>query len=230
MASTIMSHSDRPTTPRARLRAAMNVLDPASSGRRGALLTFLAIPLLFVLACTSTPDGSPAPASSAAGSSAASPTARATSPLFGQPPPLDPCELLLPTEIQSVLEGPFLTTEQETSRGAAYSCIYETEDRQHRIAVTVRKPPMTLDEFTERMEQFDQRARPITDLGSPAVVVVFGGTATVYALHEDVQFYIDVVKEGRTGGEIAPLALGLTERALARLRAAGGRLDDGRRV
>ncbi len=210
----------------------MNLLTPASIPRRRKL-AILAIPVLLLSACTSTPEGSPTLGSLAASGAltpAASPAPRETSPLFGQPPPLDPCELLLPTEIQSVLEGPFLTTEQETSRGAAYSCIYETEDRGNRIAVTVRKPPVTLDEFTERMEQFDRRATPITDLPAPAVLVVFGPTATVYVLHENVQFYIDVVREGRTGGEIAELALGLTERALARLRAAGGSLDEVHRV
>lgn len=199
---------------------------PAAPRWRRPLVVLLAFAVLMVSACTSPePDISPGPGSPAP----ESPSVRPTSPLFGQPPPVDPCELLLATEIQSVLEGPFLTTEQETSRGAAYSCIYETEDRENRIAVTVRKPPMTLDEFIERMEQFEERATAIDDLGAPAVLVVFGPTATVYALRDDVQLYIDVVRADRTGGEISPLALGLMERALARFDAAdSGSVGDGR--
>lgn len=199
----------------------MNLLSPVSSPWRRPLVVLLAMSLLIASACDSSPDGSPDAGSPAPGSSTPAETREPgpTSPLFGQPPPLDPCQLLHATEIQSVLEGGFLTTEQETSRGAAYSCIYETEDRENRVAVTVRKPPMDLEEFIERMEEFGDRARGIDDLSEPAVLVVFGPTATVYTLRDGVQFYIDVVRANRSGGDIAPLALGLMERALARLAA-----------
>ncbi|MDQ3492043.1 MAG: DUF3558 family protein [Chloroflexota bacterium] len=205
----------------------MNVFHPISAPRPGTRFARMAATVLLLSACTATPDaspgesGSPGPGSPSAGASAPTATREPgpTSPLFGQPPPLDPCELLLPTEIQSVLEGPYFTTEQESSRGAAYTCIFETESREDRVAVTVRKPPVTLEEFIRRMEGFGERATAITDLGGPAASVVFGPTATVYTLHEDVQFYIDVVRGDRPGGEISPLALGLMERALARLRA-----------
>lgn len=194
--------------------------------------------LILASACTAapqvspTPDGSPGPGSPPApGSSApaASATAGPTSPLFGQPPPLDPCELLSPIDIQTVLQGPYFDTEQESSRGASYTCIFESEDREDRIAVTVRKPPVTLEEFIQRMEGFGDRATAVTDLGGPAALVVFGPTATVYALRDDVQFYIDVVRGDRPGGEVSPLALGLMERALARLESGdAGSVGDGR--
>ncbi|MDQ3554816.1 MAG: hypothetical protein M3395_10500 [Chloroflexota bacterium] len=221
----------------------MNDPHPATPRFRRHRLTLLALALILASACTAVPqvspttDGSPSPGSPgpdgspATGSStpSASATAGPTSPLFGQPPPLDPCELLLPTEIQSVLEGPYFITEQESSRGAAYTCIYESEDRTNRVAVTVRKPPVTLEQFIQRMEGFGDRATAVTDLGVPAALVVFGPTATVYALHDDVQFYIDVAHTGRTGGDISPLALGLMERALFRLEAAdAGSGGDGR--
>ena len=214
----------------------MNHPPPATPRFRRPRPTLLAMLLLVAAACAAVPQVSPSPSRSpdavspAAASSApaASPTAGPTSPLFGQPPPLDPCELLLPTEIQSVLEGPYFTMEQESSRGAAYTCIYESEDRTNRVAVTVRKPQVTLDEFIQRMEGFDDRATAVTDLAVPAALVVFGPTATVYALREGVQFYIDVAHTGRSGGEISPLALGLMERALFRLESDGeGALGDG---
>ena len=214
----------------------MNHPPPATPRFRRPRPTLLAMLLLVAAACAAVPQVSPSPSRSpdavspaAASSAPASPTAGPTSPLFGQPPPLDPCELLLPTEIQSVLEGPYFTMEQESSRGAAYTCIYESEDRTNRVAVTVRKPPVTLDEFIRRMEGFSDRATAVTDLAVPAALVVFGPTATVYALREGVQFYIDVAHTGRAGGEISPLALGLMERALFRLEAAdAASFGDGR--
>lgn len=214
----------------------MNVLHPNSAPRPGARFARVAATVLLLSACAATPDASPAgsgsagPGSPSAGASAPAETGdpRPTSPLFGQPPPLDPCELLLPTDIQTALGGPFLITEQETSRGAAYSCIFETQSGADRVAVTVRKEPVTLEEYTQRMEAFGDRATPVTDLGQPAALVVFGPTASVYVLREDVQFYIDVVRANRTGGDIANIALALMERALFGLEAEpAGSVEDG---
>lgn len=196
---------------------------PAGRRRRSLGLLLVSATTLLTAACTSNPttsrvSGPPggSPALSPGGSSAVSPTTSATSPLFGQPAPVDACEALDPREVQTVLEGPFTMAAQETSGGAAASCIFTSEDGESRIAVTVIKAPVTLPEFEERMRAFGDRAVPVTDLGVPAGMVVFGPTASVYALVEHVEFYIDLLKKDRTGGQITASALALMERALSR--------------
>lgn len=197
---------------------------PGGQPRRpiGLLLVFAT--MILSAACTSNPTTSPipgspqgSPATSPDGTSATTPNASATSPLFGQPAPVDPCEVLDPRELQTVLEGAFTIAAQETSGGAAASCIFASEDDESRVAVTVIKAPVTLPEFQDRMRAFGDRAVPVTDLGVPTGLVIFGATASVYALVEDVEIYIDLVKEDRTGGQITGPVLALMERALSRI-------------
>ncbi|MBA3308007.1 MAG: hypothetical protein H0T04_04895 [Chloroflexi bacterium] len=187
---------------------------PAGQRRYPAALLCVSAALLLSASCASDATTSPAPRSPQG--STATPGASPTSPLSGQPAPVDPCGVLDFREIQTVLEGPFTTARQETSGGAAASCIFGSEDGESRIAVTVVKAPVTLPEFQERMRSFGDRAVPVTDLGVPTGLVIFGPTATAYALRDDVQIYIDLVKEDRTGGQITEPLLALMERALSR--------------
>jgi len=203
--------------------AAMLTRRPVGQPRPIGPLLVLATMILST-ACTSNPTTSPvpdspqgSPATSPGASSAATPNASATSPLFGQPAPVDPCEVLDPREIQTVLEGPFMIAAQETSGGAAASCVFTSEGGESRVAVTVIKAPVTLPEFQGTMRAFGDRAVPVTDLGVPTGLVIFGPTASVYALVEDLEIYIDLVKEDRTGGQITGPVLALMERALSRI-------------
>lgn len=175
-------------------------------------------------ACTSTPPpsrspsrgaGDSAPAESATPGASGSPSP--TSPLFGQPPPVDPCSLVTAEEASTVLEKPVSATSQETSGGAASSCIYSAEEPRTRVAVTVTKNPQTPVGYTRRRESFGERAVVIPDLGNGVYTLVFGPNVTVTALKGDIEFYIDVAKDPRTGGQIVEPALALMERALTRV-------------
>lgn len=134
---------------------------------------------------------------------------------------MDPCLLVKAEEASTVLESPVSGTTQETSGGAAFSCIYPTDDARTRVAVTVVKTPQTPVGYARRKESFGTRVRDFPDLGNGVYTVILGPNVTVSALKGGIEFYIDVAKDRRAGSEILEQAVGLMERALTRVPGGG---------
>lgn len=179
---------------------------------------------MVTVACTAAPPratgGATSPPVSASASASlppgVSPGPEATSPLYGEPPPVDPCSLLTDGEVRTVLSESTTRTSQETSGGAAASCIYTTDKPLSRVAVTVIKTVQTPLGFARRRETFGNAVRTIPAMGDGAYVIIFGGTVTVTALKDGVELYIDVSKDGRGVEQILEPALALMERAVTR--------------
>ena len=187
-------------------------------------LGVLGVVVSLALACTAAPPNATGPGSSPSAAAStgeslppgASPTPAATSPLYGQPPPVDPCSLLTDGEVRTVLSESTTRAPQETSGGAAASCIYTTDKPLSRVAVTVIKTVQTPLGFARRRETFGNAVRTIPAMGDGAYVIIFGGTVTVTVLKDGVELYIDVSKDGRIGEQILEPALALMERAVTR--------------
>ncbi len=193
---------------------------PGRAPRPACAVALALAAVILAGACTATP---PRPSQDAPGSDpgssapAVTSSVSPTSPLFGQPPPVDPCLLVTAAEASIVLEKPVSGAREETSGGAASSCIYSTDEARTRVAVTVVKTPQTPVGYTRRKQSLGQRAQDIPDLGNGVYTVIFGPNVTVTALKGGIEFYIDVAKEPRSGGQIREPALALMERALTRV-------------